>query len=837
MDPSTPSAPSPLVAVLPQPRVPSWPKRGDLAPQLPTGRLLEVLTRTWSHDDAHVLPYTHVGRDSWPRYSVGLTTLPEADEVYLTSCFVDLDLPEHLGWPDETLAELAVAGLRKLFPEAGAYATRGGARLVWVLARPVPIVQARWWLRAWVLGQVVPTFGTAVARHEDTPQGRLFGLAVDKSSPEWTRCFRLPRTLRDGVVQDWPIDLSALEAGARLDWWPEGYPDEERREGAPSTMTPAPDEVPEVPEGWDAWVSGRSKAGPLVPLLREGRPFGPPEVPAGARNTTLKVVVNSLAQQLWRGSYGRPTAGELYGVLHASVLAEHTRDPGAPDLGTLWRFCEASAARQLETRQAPRDPDTCPPAVVVGPSHLAVYDPDAGTFVGPVAGAQLYTTLKAHQPQLDLWRPSGASVVPVPQLALARALPAGRLVHAYPGVNAPPWDSHTQTAVARTFRASRVAPEHDPEVQGWLDLLLPREDRDRVLDWLATAGQLNRPTSALYLQGDPGLGKGMLAAALAGIWGAVPASFAKVVGRFNDDLLRSPVVFLDEGMATDRDASARFRSLVAESSHPVETKGQPVTTLLGCPRVIVAANDGNAIQLTGAHGTEALEAIAARILHVRVRAEARRYLDALGGAPYTQATGWVRAPEGGPGRVTRHLAWLAASRQVRPGARFLVEGRRTDYHVGLVLSDPLYHQTLVAVAAALAPDTPSTEAGGPGVWCGGVDEDAPGGAGAQGTFGDVWVNPRTLHRRWKGLALEDLPRPTVDRVAAALRALSPDSAPRPWRYGGTLATYWRIPGQLVLHVAADLGYPDMGRIRVALANGTPGAPEAPAGAVVSLGVG
>ena len=72
---------------------------------------------------------------------------------------------------------------------------------------------------------------------------------------------------------------------------------------------------------------------------------------------------------------------------------------------------------------------------------------------------------------------------------------------------------------------------------------------------------------------------------------------------------------------------------------------------------------------------------------------------------------------------------------------------------------------------------------------------------------------------------EDVPRPTVQRVAGALSALARASSATLFDgVDGGSAACWPIGEDLVLRVATDLGYPDPHRVRAAFVQGTRGAP-------------
>ena len=323
----------------------------------------------------------------------------------------------------------------------------------------------------------------------------------------------------------------------------------------------------------------------------------------------------------------------------------------------------------------------------------------------------------------------------------------------------------------------------------------------------------------LILLGPPGAGKGMYAATLAGLWRSAPLAFRDAVGRFTDPLVRSPIVFLNEHMNMDREISGAFRHLVGEDHHRIEAKGKPVLTLHGCPRVIVAANgDGALDMIGGSHGAEDMDAITARILHVEVTDEPVRFLKELGGRGGTED--WVKTKEGGPGRAVRHLAWMVANPVPATGVRFLVDGEAARYHKRLITSDPLHAAVLAAVAKALI------EGGGTGIWCAASTESE------DRMPGCVWVNPTQLHTRFRALVAEDVPRPTLQKVAQACASLSRSTASKVWDE----VAYWPIPGELAVLVAEDVGLSGVHRVRAALAVGTMGMRATSGGpAVVQIG--
>lgn len=802
----------------------SWPLREGTAVTHPAVELLTALLARHA-TDAHVqLLEDHAPPEPGRayRYSLSLLGHPHAAHVHLAATVADLDRPAHAPWPSRAHALLAVEAVADAYPEAACvYSTRAGVRVVWVLGDPVPVRLARSWLTSW--------HAHAATRLPDV------GLTWDPSATEWTRHFRLPRVRRDGVDLD-PVIRTHLDAFGHLValGWDDPAPTEETPAPRATSAGPVPPvgdvpaDLPPPPVDWASWVSRSSAAGRVLDVLTGGHPWGPPAVPVGGRNTALKVAVNSVAYQLRRGGPA-PTPGELFSIFAPSVLAELARDPAADGPDKLWQFANASASAESARRAAhaaardgtPGDDGApaLPRLVTHGDGIGYVLRPDGRSYAGPLRGSEVYVALREwHAGAIALTRPNGRTLRSVPELLVGDAAAADAVELYYPTDEEPaPWVPSRRVVRVRTLRRPEVPAEEAPAVAEWLDAFLSDAAphvAGRVLDWLATAHRLDRQTSAVYLQGPPGIGKGLFALGVAALWGASPVAFAEATRGFNDGLLRSPVVLLDEGALVDRAVSSAFRSLVGQTQHRVESKNKPVVTLHGCPRVIVAANNPLALDLRGQHEADDLDAVAQRILHVPVSPRGGGLLRDLGGMTATRH--WVTRPDGTPGDLPRHLAWLAATRQVTAGSRFLVEGVPTVYHLRLLTGDPLYAGTLIAIAAALGPPSP-TQPGGPGVWC------RPG-------EGVAWVNPMRLHRRWQALVAEDVPRPTVQRVAGALSALARASSATLFEgVDGGSAACWPIGEDLVLRVATDLGYPDPHRVRRAFVLGTPNAPGAGAG--------
>ena len=327
-----------------------------------------------------------------------------------------------------------------------------------------------------------------------------------------------------------------------------------------------------------------------------------------------------------------------------------------------------------------------------------------------------------------------------------------------------------------------VEPQQDDRGGEWLEALAGSR-LDVLLDWLATLTLLELPTCALYLKGRPATGKSMLISALASVWGSKPTPLHEMMSEFNEGLLNCPVVAADEGVTMTKGSMSPdivFRNLVANSDHSINPKNRPRVRVQGCARLILAANNDRALQFNNSLTEEDLQAIVSRTLYIEAQPGAATYLRNLGGRQATRD--WVMDGNN-PGRIAKHIAWLAQNRTVRYGNRLLVEGRLEDWHRRFIVSVGINSQVLYIIAKMIARDGNKKDA------CFKQDEQ-------------VFVTTEVVVDKWDAY-FPSFKSPTPRRLANALSNLSTSKK----RKSGSRLVFWAIPWASVVTEAENLGLP------------------------------
>jgi hypothetical protein len=226
-----------------------------------------------------------------------------------------------------------------------------------------------------------------------------------------------------------------------------------------------------------------------------------------------------------------------------------------------------------------------------------------------------------------------------------------------------------------------LAPKFHAKIDAWLRLIPANQaELEPFLNWIAAVPMSAYQCAALYLAGAKSIGKTLLANGLSKIWKVGPTNFDHAVSRFNDSILNCPLVYLDESSVNQQlNLCATVRRLIGNSSHQVERKGLPIVSVDGALRILITANDNEALNVKG-NGElteDAKKATAERILHITVNPEAGVYLESQPDRDDWQAKNMI----------AEHALWLNEQRgealleKIRGGQRFLVKGiYKSDFH-------------------------------------------------------------------------------------------------------------------------------------------------------------
>lgn len=680
--------------------------------------------------DAHAIAYSYPDKSPTPRLRLGnLSELITAEkEPVLNWIFIDVDNPDHESWTAEEAEEhwkylkqsLDLAELES----AIFYSTRGGYRLVFLLETPIPVS---------IASDYITQFSSYLNQK---------GIPVDEHCVQrWNTIFRLPKVTRDGKLLKAYIDSSGISKP--LSW---AAPIPLSAHISPPNIDIARQKRPPLRPlgdlGWSVISTCKDSLDGQFEALKKGDPIAS----KGARQSTM---FNIAAKIIGKLELNEPDLA--YQALAESVVAG-----GGISLDDLWDRCcylvELDKAKRLAKEELQERVESNQPPIVYHGQNYYIYDTTRKTYRPHVTSPAVCQALEQWcripglQTRTRSGKPRSVSeyLADYGRQAVDVVVEMGRARGVYlPEMNG-------GTLIDGCCKATNIVPIEDKYIARWLELLGGKYHSE-LLDWIATAAQLDRPTCALYLEGPKGTGKGMFASGIASLWGCGATSYADATGRFNGALTKNPVVLVDEVSQTfdgGEGFSGAFRTLVGESTRQLRRKNQPSSTIRGCPRLIVTANNPDALKLTENLTKNDLEAIAERILHLKHNESAAAFLAYSGGRDFT--SDWVLKPDGSPGKIASHAAWLAKTRSVNTSGRFLVSGVLADWHRDLMGNSGIQGAVLAALAHYIDRARPID----------GISVDK----------GMVYVNMPILRKQW-GLLMGDNP-PREGVLANALKTLA-----------------------------------------------------------------
>ena len=246
--------------------------------------------------------------------------------------------------------------------------------------------------------------------------------------------------------------------------------------------------------------------------------------------------------------------------------------------------------------------------------------------------------------------------------------------------------------VRPAWQEDDLTPEFNPQIDEWMRHFAGN-DYTYLRDWLATVPLTTLPTSCLYLHGPTGAGKTMLVSGLGRFWKGPAVPYQQAIADFNSGLLTSPLVFIEEGLNSRTD-SQKFRDLLTAGTHDIRMKYQAPGELRGHVRMIVAANNPNALKLNEDMTHSDREAVSRRILWIEVNQKAAHYLSSIGGRQTTEA--WVSG--GGIARHIKYLQMQYSQDVTQQMDRWLVQGNSSSTKTRAMLSSRISRTTLRIVA-------------------------------------------------------------------------------------------------------------------------------------------
>ena len=726
--------------------------------------LSEALAREWERD-AHLQLYRAVDEDGDPAYV--RISKRSAFPNELTRAGGRIEVPilcldwdhrpngEHVEWPD---ADAPLAWLASLpdGPPAPTvwYSSLRGARLVYVLTRPVSGPEAE----AMTLA-LVERWAAA-------------GVAFDRRCADWTHLFRLPRTTRvDSGLPFWRDDrFYIVDGGPELD--PDSLPREEVECAAEYAATAPYEGDRPTPEDCRALLEARSSRGTVVmsDLCREARRWLAgresfavafedakldPNRLAEGWNSCVLFYVGQVCSMLAHVEVASPEG--CYALLRPALEQLSAEDEqGGKDweaigwdmVRRMWSVEESKlaaerAALEVEARRGAEARKEILQAAREGsPEEIPADEAQAEGWLNrrmiASDGHRHYVMRKDGSYNLNAV-PSSMLVPLIRDLGMTDVMNIRKQVGqrlAYKSPEEILAEYATPVSSVRCSVRQKVAciegsvgerilrvpihrlnrklrPAFSVEVGEWLSELFGAQ-YEAGLDWLAHALDVGRPICALNLYGTPSSGKGMLCQGISECFELEAPNDGRAMDRFNVGLLRSPVIWCDEGVPLIKGLGSTvdqvFRTLVAGGTVQIEGKMRDVIVADLYPRVIFASNDRDIVRaIVGTRdlAEDDVRAIEQRLLSVNVGPGARRLLEAKGGYSYTR--GWVAGDAPSRYVVANHVAFLHGSRRpsTHTTGRFLVEGElRTELVRDMRLRSDAATTLVRALARMLETPTP-----------------------------------------------------------------------------------------------------------------------------------
>lgn len=360
------------------------------------------------------------------------------------------------------------------------------------------------------------------------------------------------------------------------------------------------------------------------------------------------------------------------------------------------------------------------------------------------------------------------------------------------------YDDETDTFVEAPCPLRDLTPRRDERIERWLSLLAGPAQEERLRAWIAAVTLLREPCAALYLEGSKAVGKTLLAVGLSRLWTTRgPTTLDELLASFNESLLSCPLVLGDEVAPVDfrgRARTSELREAIQARVRPLKRKYVATSSVLGCVRIVMCANNRELLNSTGHETNRDIGAIVERIYYLSAGDLAAPYLASL---PRSVVESWVEED-----LIARHALYLRESVPIERTSRFLVSGEASELTrsltVGTGIRSAVCHWL---VSFLLEPDKLSQI----------NDRDL-----IRVHDGDLVVNSRILHEHWSSYATHVEP-PTITTLSQAIAGISTGERLHLRDHRQREVWYRRIDTENLITWAESTGYATAETIRSSLA--------------------
>lgn len=697
------------------------------AEALPTIPLADIFKTTYDYD-AHFVTYRSKEGENLPRVNkVLLPAIREAGDDLVTDLLVfDYDNPDHAPWADNKAIDEALALLEdksRVFPLANSwayfYTTKHGYRLIFRLDTALPVDDAE------------------RVHHWFVEEFRSKGILIDPDCSDWTRLFRLPNVVRDGV-KTWEEDYYKTETQELTPLKTNTLGRMTKAKKSPSVQTlgipkPNDDEARALlytPDGnmtdWYKDVRKHLKTSEHAPILFDHAPLAP----MGTRNETIHRLTGYLVAMLY--AYSEPE--QVYALLYKQCQ-QLTPDKNTQDwTDELWRSVDKcwgleqrkEAEKAQQAQEVAEDINGLIPIMRSIHKGIPANDDEAliwieehcivrhGSLCSLLKQDGYYGPLTVDKEDIrkTLKKSWLSDVIPftyTDKRDQEREITDANLLkkHGYKantvfgipntlgGILKEYANGQTRDLYIPTFqRKPDSFAEYSPEVDEWLQRFGER-NYEGACGWISMALDFSGLVPALSIVADQGIGKKML---LKGLSECLendpnPADASELVSDFQKNLFYTPFLPFNEGCPNHPRIIDEFRKFVSGDGISVNRKNKDPIDVKVRGRVVITANNNKVVKkLTGgATSYEDEEAVKVRAFHFRATKTAQLWLKSKGGYDFTD--GWVEG-EGGEQSdyvVAKHFMWLYVNRNFFgiPRDRFLFPG-----HVGYDTEDPFGSSSL-----------------------------------------------------------------------------------------------------------------------------------------------